>query len=129
MHRNLSIALLLASIFITAYSQGNSMNDTPEHAVIVHFKYGSNDLQPLFELENALENAIAAANAGELDGNEVAADGSDGYLYMYGPNADRLFDTVRPVLESTNFMRGAIVKKRYGPPEDGIRESIVKIAP
>jgi hypothetical protein len=41
---------------------------------------------------------------------------------MYGPDADRLFEAVRPVLESAGFMRGARVRLRYGPPEDGVRE-------
>jgi hypothetical protein len=94
----------------------------PDHAVIVHFDYGSTDLQPLFELEKRLEAAIAQAGAGELDGNEVATDGSDGYLYMYGPDADALFRSIRPLLEACPFMRGARVRVRYGPPADGVRE-------
>ncbi len=105
------------------------MSNTPEHAVIVHFNYGSTELHPLFELEDQLERAISAADAGEFDGNEVATDGSDGYLYMYGPDADKLFAAVEPVLKSSSFMAGATVTKRYGPPEDGIREVVVKIAP
>ena len=93
-----------------------------DHAVIVHFDYGSTNLQPLFQLEKRLETAIGEARAGELDGNEVATDGSDGYLYMYGPDADALFRAVRPVLEACPFMRGARVRVRYGPPADGVRE-------
>jgi hypothetical protein len=95
----------------------------PEHALIVHFDYiGSTDLQPLFDLEQQLEAAIVGASAGEYDGNEVAVDGSDGFLYMYGPDADRLFAVVKPILESCTFMRGARIKLRYGPAEDGVRE-------
>lgn len=101
------------------------MNEPVEHAVIVHFSYGSTDLGPLHALEDRLEQAIASAGVGELDGNEIAVDGSDGYLYMYGPDADRLFETIRPVLESTGFAKGAKVTKRYGPPEDGVRESVI----
>jgi hypothetical protein len=99
----------------------------PEHAVVVHFQYGSTDLTRLFQLEEKLEAAIAAANAGELDGNEVATDGSDGFLYMYGPDADRLFEAVKPVLETSSFMKGATAKMRYGPPVDGVREVEVVI--
>ena len=95
--------------------------EPPEHAVIVNFTYGSTNLQPIFDLEDELERAINAAQAGEFDGNEVAADGSDGTLYMYGPNADRLFATVKPVLEACSFMRGARATLRYGPPQDGIQ--------
>ena len=98
-----------------------------EQAVIVHFSYGSTDLSRLFKLEDQLIEAIDMAGTGEFDGNEVAADGSDGYLYMYGPDADALFKTVKAILESTDFMKGATAILRYGPPEDGTREVDVKI--
>ena len=96
-------------------------NPAPEHAVLVRFVYGSTDLSPLFALEEQLERVVAAG-VGEYDGNEVAADGSDGTLYMYGPDADALFATVRRTLLATDFMRGARVTLRYGPPGDGVRE-------
>jgi len=41
---------------------------------------------------------------------------------MYGPDADQMFAAVRPVLEGADFMRGARVTLRYGPPADGVRE-------
>ncbi|MDQ2696189.1 MAG: hypothetical protein M3Z21_12575, partial [Pseudomonadota bacterium] len=53
----------------------------PEHAVLVCFEYGSTDLSRLFALEEQLEQVIGAAAVGEFDGNEIAADGSDGVLY------------------------------------------------
>jgi hypothetical protein len=102
---------------------------SPEEAVIVHFQYGSTDLSRLFELEDRLISAIESAGAGEFDGNEVATDGSDGFLYMYGPDADRLFDVIRPILEATSYMRGAAATKRYRPPVDGARETHVIIGP
>jgi hypothetical protein len=100
-----------------------------EQAVIVHFQYGSTDLGRLFALESLLEKAIADAKAGEYDGNEIREDGSDGFLYMYGPDADRLFEAVIPVLKDSEFMGGATVKRRYGPPDDGVREQSVTIPP
>lgn len=102
---------------------------SPEQAVIVRFDYGSTDLGPLFKLEKELETAISAEAVGEYDGNEIAADGSDGILFMYGPDADRLFEVVEPILKSAQFMDGATVMKRYGPPEDGVREATVVIEP
>lgn len=101
-----------------------------EHAVIVRFAYiGSTDLEPLFTLEAQLESAITAAQVGEYDGNEVAVDGSDGTLYMYGPDADKLFTAIRPVLETCSFMKGAVVTLRFGPPEDGVAEREVRLTP
>lgn len=93
-----------------------------DHAVIVRFQYGSTDLGVLLELEEKLEAAIVTAGAGEYDGNESAADGSHGSLYMYGSDADRLVEVILPILEAAPFMAGAEVAKRYGPPEDGVRE-------
>ena len=98
-----------------------------DHAVLVNFQYGSTDLSKLFALEERLEKAIAAAQAGELDGNEVAADGSDGTLFMYGPDADKLFAAIQPVLAAADFMRGARVTLRYGPPAAGVRKVDVTI--
>ena len=100
----------------------------PEHAVIVYFQYGKTDIQPILDLGDALNKVIVKAGVGEYDGNEIAADGSDGSLYMYGPDADTLFNTVRPVLESVDFMRNATVRIRYGPPGNGVAEKAVKIA-
>lgn len=57
----------------------------------------------------------------------MATDGSDGFLYMYGPDADAAFGAVRSTLESVAFMRGARVKLRYGPPQEGVREVDVEL--
>jgi hypothetical protein len=102
-------------------------NPPPQHAVLVRFAYGSTDLSRLFAIEERLEQAIVEAGVGEFDGNEVAIDGSDGTLYMYGPDADALFAAVHPILLSTEFMRGARATLRYGPPGDGVREVEVVI--
>jgi hypothetical protein len=103
--------------------------ESPEHAVLVQFAYGSTDLSRLFALEERLEQLIEHAGVGEFDGNDLAADGSDGTLYMYGPDADALFAVVRPALEATDFMRGARVRLRYGPPKDGVREVELLLSP
>lgn len=110
------------SIFRKLFVQKSAVDPAPEHAVIVRFRYGSTDLEPIFALESELEKAITAAGAGELDGNEIATDGSDGSFYMYGPDADRLLAAVRPVLDAASFMRGARVKLRYGKAQSGARE-------
>lgn len=104
-------------------------HSAPEQAVIVRFSYGSKDLSRLFALESKLEAAISNAHAGEYDGNEVAEDGSDGILYMYGPDADRLFRTIEPILKATSFMNGAEVTVRYGASTNGVTERKITIGP
>lgn len=76
----------------------------PQHAVIVHFQYGSTDLSRLFALEEQLEEASAAAGVGEFDGNEVATDGSDGVRYMYGPEREAFLSEARRVLASSGWL-------------------------
>jgi hypothetical protein len=88
----------------------------PEHAVVVHFMYGINSLEPLHALENELSRIIKVSGVGFYDGHEVAVDDSDGFLYMYGPNAEHLFKVVKPILEKAEFMKGAkaYLYFRYG---------------
>lgn len=99
-----------------------------EHAVIVKFEYGSTNLDSLFELEDQLELALQGGEAGEYDGHEIAVDGSDGLLYMYGPDAEALFSAVKPTLVASTAIKNAVATLRYGPPRTGARERLVAIA-
>jgi uncharacterized protein YbbC (DUF1343 family) len=99
-----------------------TVNKQPEHAVIIRFNYGIEGVEALHSLEDKLEKIIVNKKAGEYDGHEIATDYSDGILYMYGPNAEVLFKAIKPTLEQTSFMKGAIVKLRFGPPVDGVKE-------
>ena len=122
-----TILMVRASLFLFFMIWGVHALADDDQAVIVYFTYGSTDLSNLFKLEDELEKAIRVAAVGEYDGNEIAVDGSDGHLYMYGPNADKLFEIVLPILETTEFMDGAIVRVRYGPPADGVQEREIRI--
>ena len=99
----------------------------PDHAVIILFQYEKSDLQPILDLEDKLEQTIKNTGVGRLDGIDIAEGGGDGYLYMYGPDADRLFRAVRYIFESSDLMKGATARLRYGPPEVGIKAKEVKI--
>lgn len=98
-----------------------------EQAVIIDFNYGIQGLDSLFTLEDELEGVINEKQLGEYDGNEVALDYSDGKLFIYGPDAKKLFDGIKPILDKTSFMKGARVRLRFGPAEDGVDESIITI--
>lgn len=98
-----------------------------EHAVIIHFDYAADSLDPLYDLEEQLEVVMADAGVGEFDGNEIAVDLSHGSLYVYGPDADALFAVVRPLLAAAECFRTARATLRYGPPEQGVRERVVAL--
>src|SRR5688572_4211671 len=77
-----------------------------KHEVTIEFygfgeKFWTKDRMPLdalFALEDELVALLEGTNLGELDGNEIAIDGSDGRIYLYGPDADALFAAIEPVL-------------------------------
>lgn len=88
-------------------------------SVTVAFKYGlDDDLEALNALSEELEVVIEKEAVGELDGHEVAVDLSTGELFMYGPNAERLFKAVHPVLKAAPFMAGATATLQFGEGED-----------
>jgi hypothetical protein len=91
-----------------------------EHCVRLYFPYSESDLGSLFALEDALTAAIEMAGAGEFDGNEVGE--GEAVLYMYGPDADVLFQAILPVLKESPLLRTGVAVRRNGPPKDGVRE-------
>ncbi len=100
----------------------------PEHAVIVYFDYKKENLETLYSLEDELEQVIAKNKVGEYDGHEISIDYNDAILYMYGPNAEVLYKTIKSTLLTKDFMKGAKAKLRFGPPEDGVPEIEVQVA-
>ena len=98
-----------------------------QHAVIVHFMYLKDDLDPLHDLDEKLEKVIREKDVGKYDGHEINLDMTDGSLYMYGPNAEDLFKAVKPTLEQTDFTRRAWATLRFGGPGPDSKEIDVEI--
>ena len=68
----------------------------------------------LSTLEDQLIEAIENNKAGEVDGNEMG----EGFtkIYTYGPDADRLYGVVEPVLRAYPLCRNARIIIRKGGP-------------
>ncbi|NJM31352.1 MAG: hypothetical protein HC855_15845 [Rhizobiales bacterium] len=88
------------------------------HSVLIRFDYGQEDPEDLYAVEDRLSALVEEAGAGELDGHEIAIDGSHGTIYLYGPNAAVLFATIRPALKSSPCIKKPRIALRYGPPDD-----------
>jgi len=84
-----------------------------EHAVLVNLPADQAG-RDLDSIEDPLIAAIEASGIGEFDGNAIGPDGA--VLYMYGADADLLFDAVGPVLEGMDLPPGSYASKRCGPP-------------
>jgi hypothetical protein len=85
-----------------------------QSVIIFFFHYEYEELDELFALEDKLRELIEGNSLGRYDGNEIAMEGTDGSLYMYGPDAEKIFIAIKPILEQTDFMRGAIADLRFG---------------
>jgi|SRR6185436_8947584 len=68
------------------------------------------------QLEDRLEEAILQNQAGEFDGDEFGE--GECTIYMYGPDADKLFQAIQPVLQAASLPAPIQVTKRYGSAED-----------
>jgi hypothetical protein len=97
----------------------------PEQAVLIHLNgtdlpqsvYDNNNLMTL---EEQLTASIGGISVGELDGNEVGPTGA--VIYLYGPDAERLFTKIEPVLRSYPLCQKARVVIRQGKPGSTQRE-------
>ena len=99
----------------------------PQQEVEIHFSYGSRNFQHVFAMEDSLRMAIAEARVGEYDSHYVEEDGSEGFYYMHGPDAEALLRVIAPVLEKSTFMHGATVTLHFGPQKRGTSKRVVEI--
>ncbi len=92
-----------------------------DHAVMLHLSlgadgFGSEDARGAVRaLERDIVAALADASLGDLDGDEFG--GGEAVLYLYGPDADRLFAAVEPLVREST-LRPAHAILRY---EDSTR--------
>ena len=93
-----------------------------EQAAIVHLRlrggwFGARkERNAVVALKEKLGRIIEESSAGECDGDEFGDD--ECVLYMYGPDADYLFEAIEPVLRTTSVTSGGYAIKRYGAAED-----------
>ena len=89
-----------------------------QHAVLIwidgaRLSGAADDIDDIATLEDDLQDALQ--DEGEVDGHDIGSD--DATLYFYGNSADRMFDLIRPVLESSTLANQALVTLRYGDPD------------
>jgi hypothetical protein len=117
------IARILAALL-----GATSVAQSAEQAVVVHFEH-SGDWADFFQWEPAITQAVSSAGY-EYDGNELAANGADGTIYMYGPDADKLFAVALPFLKRAPFLTHKVATLRYGAATDPqVQKKVVAIEP
>ena len=74
------------------FGSKNSGEDGPSaQEVEVHFVYGSTNFQHVYALGDQIQLAINEAKVGEYDGHAIPADGSEGRYFIYGPDAEAIY--------------------------------------
>jgi len=89
----------------------------PEQAILIHLN-GTDlpqsvyDRYDLMGLEDALIAWLDGTGIGEVDGNEIGPETA--VIYLYGPDAERLFVKIEPVLRAHPLCQKAKVVIRQG---------------
>ncbi len=102
-----------------------------DHCVQVFLKlsdgeYGtSGEIDTIHELSEILGEAIEKQEAGEFDGDEIGE--GEATLFMYGPDADKLFEAIKEPLLASPLSRDGYVVKRYGPAKAGVKEERIEL--
>ncbi|MCP3718993.1 hypothetical protein [Paraburkholderia sp. CNPSo 3281] len=109
-----TLATLLGIALAAGSAAAQPAQKPPGPAMMVHFDYYPKDRPQIHTLEQRLASAIERADAGELGETEIHLDGNDGYLYMYGPDPDRLYRVTSPILKSSRLTAHSEVTKWYG---------------
>jgi hypothetical protein len=83
---------------------------TVEEFAAIHFtEYGNTNLERIYSVSDELDKALKGTNLGELDGHMLAVTGSDGFLFLFGPDAQKLYEYVKPIILKTPFLQNAKV--------------------
>jgi hypothetical protein len=75
---------------------------------------GTEALDALLLLQQQLTSAVEGAGVGEVDGNEIALDDSEGSLWVYGPDAIAMLKAALSVVCHSPLAPGGRAILRYG---------------
>lgn len=89
-----------------------------EHSVTLYLADAGGGPLHNAPFEESLNNAAAAAGAGECTGHEYGLRDNDAYIYFSGKDADALAEALLPVLRAADLPKGSYLLKLYGEPGD-----------
>ncbi|WP_287881596.1 hypothetical protein [Aquitalea sp.] len=103
---------LLTAALLSGGTAHAATQPSPPLAITVRFDFYPADSTQIHQLEKKLQRAIQRARVGELGETEFHLDGNEGFFYLQGPDAERLFAVVGPILRSSTLMQNAEVEER-----------------
>jgi len=116
--RNVLLFAIISLVLFAALSKWmkpTQASASEEQALIVTLVLShSDDSESIYALEDKLTAAIKKASAGEFDGDEFGKGTCT--LYMYGPDAERLYRATIQIVREYRPAKGSYVIKRFGKP-------------
>lgn len=107
-------------------------DDGMEQSLQIHLKLASGyfgdseERDEIDVLKHMLEDALEDDETGMLDGWDYGM--NECTIYMYGPDADALWATAKPIIDSyRHIIAGGKALLRLGPPERGTKEKIIPL--
>jgi hypothetical protein len=113
----IQICLFVLGVKLLIKSFGKAAKKVAEQAVMVYLD-GTGLPVNVYEecdtstLEDLLINVLEQTNLGEVDGSAIAD--TEAVIFLYGPDGEKLFARILPVLRSYPLCQGARVIIRYG---------------
>jgi hypothetical protein len=108
--------------FLDRFLRSKVPTSTPvsveDQAVLIYF--ANEDLEGSIPLQEKLDELLNNSRVGMFDGNEVG--GGELVLFLYGPDAELLFQYIEPTLRAEEFCKGSKVVIRWGGPHAPQRE-------
>jgi hypothetical protein len=92
-----------------------------EQSVLVFIK--EEDFDRMMPIHDKLWALLENSDLGMFDGNEIG--GGETVLFLYGPDAELLFNKIEPTLRADEFCQGAKVIIRWGGPKAPQREVVL----
>lgn len=91
-------------------------------------KYGFGTPDQRYAVDNMstkMDRLVKKNKAGQIQENSSIGSGQH-VIYIIGPDADKIYSLIEPVLKEFSVTRGAVITKRYGDQQDAeAREEIV----
>lgn len=114
---------ILAAMFFASTPGICACLKNSEQAVIVTFIFKSPSMDAHY-LTEEIQSAVSVNKVATYDEGNPVYNHSTGEekIYLYGPNADKIAKTIKPILLGRPYTRNAKVTKRYGPPNAGMCE-------
>ncbi len=92
----------------------SSKNNISCQMLVVQFFYGIDNTLLLHQMEDELISELSKNQVGEYHGYDLSSDMGEGYIFIIGESAEKLFDVSKPIMEKYYFMDKSLATMRVG---------------